>query len=265
MRTLAAGLEVMTRSSIAVANITESAARSFFSCEVERSSRRICPKSSRTSAGSMSVTFQVLQTGRAWSAIGRRYSARVVSEKPRAVPACVVLDPSLEVGAELNSGFGPLLAGDPVGFCLSGLVQGPEALFALFAAVFPGDDVSGAAPVDAAISGLLELRCHVVCLLVGLPTGPSAESLSASSDNSRKDGGPPRTATPGPGRSRRAPRFLSRGRIFLGAGWRGALAIPRRHGRRPPPDWSQASRSERRAISADPSWWIGMRWAEASA
>lgn len=53
-----AGLERSRLSSTAVANITESAARSFLNREVEQLSARMWPNSLRMSADSTTVSFQ---------------------------------------------------------------------------------------------------------------------------------------------------------------------------------------------------------------
>ena len=85
IRTPVVGLELISPSSTAVANIAERAARVFLIADVDLPAERIAPNRSRTSAGSTSESFHVPQRGIASAAIGRRYSGLVVSEKPRAV------------------------------------------------------------------------------------------------------------------------------------------------------------------------------------
>jgi hypothetical protein len=85
IRTPRIGFEVIRPSSSAVAKRVESDALVFLIIDVLRPSLRIAVRSSRTSLGPMSLSFQLFHRGSAWFAIVRRYSGRVVSEKPRCV------------------------------------------------------------------------------------------------------------------------------------------------------------------------------------
>jgi hypothetical protein len=83
IRTPRIGFEAIRPSSSAVAKRVESEALVFLIIDVLRPSLRIAVRSSRTSLGPMSPSFQLFHRGSAWFAIVRRYSGRVVSEKPR--------------------------------------------------------------------------------------------------------------------------------------------------------------------------------------
>jgi len=83
MRTPRIGFVLISPSSSAVAKSVESEALVFLIIEVLLPSFRIAIKSSRTSFGSISLSLRVFQRGSAKFSIVRRYSGRVVSEKPR--------------------------------------------------------------------------------------------------------------------------------------------------------------------------------------
>ncbi len=83
MRTPRIGLEEIRPSSSAVAKSVDSDALVFLIIDVLSPSLRIAIRSSRTSLGSISLSFHFSQRGIAWFWIVRRYSGRVVSEKPR--------------------------------------------------------------------------------------------------------------------------------------------------------------------------------------
>jgi hypothetical protein len=83
IRTPRIGFELISPSSRAVAKSVESDALVFLIIDVLLPSFRIDMRSSRTSLGSISLSFRVFQRGIAKFSIVRRYSGRVVSEKPR--------------------------------------------------------------------------------------------------------------------------------------------------------------------------------------
>jgi hypothetical protein len=83
MRTPRMGFEAISPSSSAVAKRAESDARVFLIIDTVLPSFRIAMKSSRTSFGSISLSFRLFHCGTALFSIVRRYSGRVVSENPR--------------------------------------------------------------------------------------------------------------------------------------------------------------------------------------